>query len=74
MTADAHTPENGTPWRLTDEDRVLYSETIPGHLWNAVRRMCECGAEVGVACDRETVEQHLDAAAASVIPPVKGDA
>lgn len=45
--------------RMTDEDRVLWSESIPGHLWNAIQRFCQCGAEVGVRCDPETVEQHL---------------
>lgn len=47
------------PERMTDEERVLWSESIPGHLWDAVKRWCQCGAEVGVRCDRQTVEQHL---------------
>lgn len=66
MTRNA---EQGAPWRLSDEDRVAYSKTIPGHLWDPVGRICECGAEVGVVCNEQTVEQHLDAAAARDTPP-----
>ena len=53
------------PWRLSDDDRVAWSRTIPGHLWDPVGRICECGVEVGAVCDEQTVEQHLAAAAAA---------
>lgn len=69
--SERHSAEYEAPWRLSDEDRVAYSKAIPGHLWDPVGRVCECGAEVGLKCDAETVEQHLDAAAARVIPPAK---